>query len=176
MNVKGLSQKEMEALSSDIRQAFADKNSGMTAIASAIAPAIYDAIEEREIASLLLTQHNLPKGEAAKYDKIKEVNAYWIAKGGQVHQSNLNGEEVEFTIDRVASYPTVDISVLQNGDIYRLTDMETWAADAIRKQLNRRAIHVVSAAAPEANTVTATGGALTAEALNEAIAIIEDKD
>ena len=54
--------------------------------------------------------------------------------------------------------------------------METWAADAIRKQLNRRAINVVSEAVPSGNVVTATGGSLTADALNEAIAIIEDKD
>jgi len=176
MNVKGLSQKEFDALSADIRKAFADKDGGMMAIAAAIAPAIYDAIVEKEIASLLLTQHNLPKGEPAKYDKIREVKAYWIAKGGRVHQSNVNDEEVEFTIDRVASAPQVDISVLQNGDIYRLTDMETWAADAIRKQLNRRAINVISASVPEGNTVTATGGVLTPAALNEAIALIEDKD
>jgi len=176
MNVKGLSQKEFEALSAEIRKAFADKEGGMMAIAAAIAPAIYDAIAEKEIASLLLTQHNLPKGEPAKYDKIREVKAYWIAKGGRVHQSNVNDEEVEFTIDRVASAPQVDISVLQNGDIYRLTDMETWAADAIRKQLNRRAINVISAAVPDSNVVTATGGVLTPTALNEAIALIEDKD
>jgi len=176
MNVKGMTPKEMEAISADIRKAFADKDGGMMAIAAAIAPAIYDAVAEKEIASLLLTQHNLPKGEPAKYDKIKEVKAYWIAKGGRVHQSNVNDEEVEFTIDRVASSPNVDISVLQNGDIYRLTDMETWAADAIRKQLNRRAINVISAAVPESNTVTITGGTLTLTALNEAIALIEDKD
>ena len=176
MNVKGLSQKELEALSANIRQAFADKEGGMMAIAKAVAPAIYDAIQEKEIASLLLTQHNLPKGEAAKYDKIREVKAYWVAKGGQVHQSNVNDEEVAFTIDRVASAPNVDISILQNGDIYRLTDMETWAADAIRKQLNRRAINVISQAVPADNIVTATGGSLTDTALNEAIALIEDKD
>ena len=176
MNVKGLSQKELDALSADIRKAFGDKDGGMMAIAKAVAPAIYDAIQEKEIASLLLTQHNLPKGEPAKYDKIREVKAYWIAKGGRVHQSNVNDEEVEFTIDRVASAPTVDISILQNGDIYRLTDMETWAADAIRKQLNRRAINVISAAVPDGNVVTATGGSLTDTALNEAIALIEDKD
>ncbi len=176
MNVKGLSQKELAALSADIRKAFADKEGGMMAIAKAVAPAIYDAIQEKEIASLLLTQHNLPKGEAARYNKIREVKAYWIGKGGQVHHSNMNEEEVEFTIDRVASAPMVDISVLQNGDIYRLTDMETWAADAIRKQLNRRAISVLSAAVPDSNVVTATGGSLTETALNEAIALIEDKD
>ena len=93
------------------------------AIVKAVAPAIYDAIEEKEVASLLLTQHVLPKGESAKYDKVREVKAYWVAKGGQVHQSNVGDEEVEFTIDRVASAPTVDISILQNGDIYRLTDI-----------------------------------------------------
>ena len=176
MNVKGLSQKEFDAVSADIRKAFADKEGGMMAIAAAVAPAIYDAIQEKEIASLLLTQHVLPKGEPAKYDKIREVKAYWVAKGGQVHQSNVNDEEVEFTIDRVASAPMVDISVLRNGDIYRLTDMETWAADAIRKQLNRRAINVISAAVPEGNIVTVSGGSLTPTALNEAIALIEDKD
>ena len=125
---------------------------------------------------MLLTQHNLPKGEAAKYDKVREVKAYWVAKGGLVHESNVNDEEVEFTIDRVASAPNVDISILQNGDIYRLTDMETWAADAIRKQLNRRAINVISAAVPASNIVTVTGGALTSAALNDAVAIIDDKD
>ena len=176
MKIKGMKQKEMDAISADIRQAFGNKDGGMMAIAKAISPAIYDAIEEKEIASLLLTKHNLPKGEAAKYDKIREIKAYWIAKGGRVHESNLNDEEVEFTIDRIASAPTVDISILQNGDIYRLTDMETWAADAIRKQLNRRAINVVSEATPAENIVTCTGGSLTAPALNEAIALIEDKD
>ncbi|MBC8204178.1 MAG: hypothetical protein H8E87_01560 [FCB group bacterium] len=176
MNVKGLSQKELEALAADIRKAFGDKDGGMMAIAAAVAPAIYDAIVEKEIASLLLTQHILPKGEAAKYDKVREVKAYWVAKGGQVHESNVNDEEVEFTIDRVASAPNVDISVLQNGDIYRLTDMETWAADAIRKQLNRRAISVISAAVPDTNVVTVTGGSLTADALNDAVKILDDKD
>ena len=176
MNVKGLSQKEFDAVSADIRKAFADKEGGMMAIAAAVAPAIYDAIQEKEIASLLLTQHVLPKGEPAKYDKIREVKAYWVAKGGQVHQSNVNDEEVEFTIDRVASAPMVDISVLRNGDIYRLTDMETWAADAIRKQLNRRAINVISAAVPEDDVVTVTGGVLTAVALNAALKILDDKD
>ena len=83
MNVKGLSQKELEALAADIRKAFGDKDGGMMAIAAAVAPAIYDAIVEKEIASLLLTQHILPKGEAAKYDKVREVKAYWVAKGGQ---------------------------------------------------------------------------------------------
>ena len=83
MNVKGLSQKEFDTLSASIRKAFGDKDGGMMAIAKAVAPAIYDAIEEKEIASLLLTQHVLPKGESAKYDKVREVKAYWIAKGGQ---------------------------------------------------------------------------------------------
>ena len=91
MNVKGLSQKEFDAVSANIRKAFANKDGGMAAIAAAVAPAIYDAIEEREIASLLLTQHNLPKGESAKYDKIREVKAYWVAKGGQSLPSRKRG-------------------------------------------------------------------------------------
>ena len=35
--------------------------------------------------------------------------------------------------------------------------METWAADAIRKQLNRRAINVISETVPAENIATATG-------------------
>ena len=88
----------------------------------------------------------------------------------------MNEEEIEFPIDRVASNPAVDVSVLRNGDVYRLTDMEKWAGSAIRKKLNQRAVRVVSEAIPEANTVEIGGASLTELGLNQAVSLLEDKD
>jgi len=139
-------------------------------------PPIYDEIKQKEIATLLLAEHKLPKGEPARYNKAPEVRAYWIGAGGQVHQSNMNEEEIEFPIDRVAANPAVDVSVLRNGDVYRLTDMERWAGSAIRKKLNERTVSVISAAVPQSNIVEVAGNALTEEALHQAISILEDKD
>ncbi len=53
-------------------------------------------------------------------------------------------------------------------------DIQTSAADEIRKTIDKRTITVLSAAVPAANTVEVTGATLTEEALNEAISMIED--
>jgi len=68
----------------------------------------------------------------------------------------------------------VDVSVLKNGNIGTLMDIQTSAADAIRKEMDRRTISVLSSAIPAANTIEVTGDLLTEDALNEAISIIED--
>jgi hypothetical protein len=68
----------------------------------------------------------------------------------------------------------VDVSVLKNGNIGTLMDIQTSAADEIRKEIDKRTITVISTAVPAANTVEVTGTTLTEEALNEAISIIED--
>jgi len=68
----------------------------------------------------------------------------------------------------------VDISVLKNGNIGTLMDIQTSASDAIRKEMDRRSISVLSAAVPAANTIEVAGSTLSEEALNEAISIIED--
>ena len=163
------------------REIFASNGFGIeykfiNTIAASIAQPIYDEIKQKEIASLLLTENKLPKGEPARYNKVREVRAYWIAAGGQVHRSNMDEEEIEFPIDRVASNPAVDVSVLRNGDVHRLTDMEKWAGAAIRKKLNQQAVKVISAAVPEANTVEVAGATLTEDAVNQAVSLLEDKD
>lgn len=53
-------------------------------------------------------------------------------------------------------------------------DIQTSAADQIRKEIDKRTLTVLSAAVPAANTIEITGGKLTDDALNEAISIIED--
>jgi len=176
MNTKAIPQEKFEAIAADLREAYGMGPEGLRTIAASIAQPIYDEIRQKEIVSLLLTENKLPKGEPARYNKIKEVQAFWIASGGQVHRSNMADEEIEFPVDRVASNPAVDVSVLRNGDVHRLTDMEKWAGAAIRKKLNQQAVKVISAAVPEANTVEVAGSTLTEEALNQAVSLLEDKD
>jgi len=176
MKTKAITQEQFDAIAADIREAYGMGPDGLRTIAASIAPAIYDEIKQKEIASLLLTENKLPKGEPARYNKIKEVRAYWIASGGQVHQSNMTDEEIEFPVDRVASNPSVDVSVLRNGDVHRLTDMEKWAGAAIRKKLNQQTVRVISEAVPEANTVEIGGASLTEDGLNQAVSLLEDKD
>jgi len=176
MKTKAITLEQFDAIAADIREAYGMGADGLRTIAASIAPPIYDEIRQKEIASLLLTENKLPKGEPARYNKIREVRAYWIASGGQVHRSNMDDAEIEFPVDRVASNPAVDVSVLRNGDVHRLTDMEKWAGSAIRKKLNQRAVKVISGAVPEANTVEIGGASLTEDGLNQAISLLEDKD
>ena len=86
----------------------------------------------------------------------------------------MGKDEVEFPTNRIHSNPMVDVSVLKNGNIGTLMDIQTSAADAIRKEMDRRTISVLSSAIPAANTIEVTGDLLTEDALNEAISIIED--
>ena len=176
MKSKAISQERFEAIAADLREAYGMGPDGLRAIAAVIAPPIYDEIKQKEIATLLLAEHKLPKGEPARYNKVREIKAFWIGAGGQVHQSNMDESEIEFPIDRVASNPAGDVSVLRNGDVYRLTDMEKWAGSAIRKKLNERTVSVISAAVPASNVVEVAGTALTEAALHQAISILEDKD
>ena len=176
MKTKAITPEQFEAIGADLRDAFAMGSGGLRTIAASIAPPIYDEIRQKEIASLLLTENKLPKGEPARYAKIKEVQAFWIATGGQVHRSDLDDDEIEFPVSRVASNPAVDVSVLRNGDVHRLTDMEKWAGTAIRKKLNQRVVKVISEAVPAANTVEIGGTSLTEAGLNQAISLLEDKD
>ena len=176
MKTKAITSQQFEAISADLRDAYSMGSEGLRTIAASIAPPIYDEIRQKEIASLLLTENKLPKGEPARYAKIKEIQAFWIATGGQVHRSDMDDDEIEFPVGRVASNPAVDVSVLRNGDIHRLTDMEKWAGSAIRKKLNQRVVKVISEAVPAANTVEIGGASLTETALNQAISLLEDRD
>ena len=167
------SQTYMEAMARLMSEAL-ESPDGMRALAAAISDPIEQEIKRKEITSLLLTQHTLPKGERPVYQKKPKVNAYWISTEGEAREQELGQDEVEFPTNRIHSTPMVDISVLKNGNIGTLMDIQTSAADQIRKEMDRRTITVISAAVPAANTIEVTGGKLTDDALNEAISIIED--
>ncbi len=166
-------QEYMEAMAALMSEAL-ESPEGMRALAAAIAEPIEQEIARKEISSLLLTRHNLPKGERPIYQKKPRVKAYWISTEGEAREMEVGKDEVEFPTNRIHATPMVDVSVLKNGNIGTLTDIQTAAADEIRKEIDKRTITVLSAAVPAANTVTVTGPALTEAALNEAISIIED--
>lgn len=167
------SQEYMETMARLMTEAL-ESPDGMRALAAAIAAPIDEEIKRKEITSLLLTQHTLPKGERPIYQKKPRVKAYWISTEGEAREQELGQDEVEFPTNRIHSTPMVDVSVLKNGNIGTLMDIQTSAADEIRKEIDKRTLTVLSAAVPAANTVEVTGGKLTDDALNEAISVIED--
>ena len=147
---------------------------GMRALAAAISDPIEQEIARKEISSLLLTPHTLPKGERPVYQKKPKVKAHWISTEGEAREQEVGSEEVEFPTARIHSAPMVDVSVLKNGNIGTLMDIQQSAADEIRKEIDRRTITVLSAAVPAANTIEVTGNTLTEDALNEGLSILED--
>ena len=169
------SQEFLETMAGLMTEAL-DTPGGLQALAAAIAAPIESEIMRREISSLLLTRHALPKGERAVYQIKPQVRAYWISKHGDAIAQELGQDEVELPINRIHSAPTVDVSVLRHGNIGTIQDIQQSAADAIRTEIDRRTISVISKAVPTSNTIEVTGGKLTEEALNEAISVIEDKE
>ena len=154
----------------------AESPEGLRALAAAIAPPIDQEIKRREVTSLLLTRHNLPVGEPAKYQKRPKLKAYWISKDGDAVESDIREEEVEFPIHRIHAMPMVDISVLKHGNVGSMLDIQKASADQIRRAIDKRTVTVLSAAVSEEQTVACSGGKLTDEALGQAISFIEDKE
>ena len=155
------SQEYLETMAALMSEAV-ESPEGLRALAAAIAPPIEQEIKRKEISSLLLTRHTLPKGERPLYQKKPTLKAYWISEDGEAREQEVGKDEVEFPTSRVHSAPMVDI--------------QQSAADEIRKTTDSRTISVISAAVPAANTVEVTGTALTDDALNEAISILEDQE
>ncbi len=169
------SQEFMETMGKLMREALKSPE-GMRALAAAIAAPIEQDIKRKEITSLLLTKHNLPKGERAVYQKRPRLKAYWVSKEGEAREQEVGKDEIEIPTHRVHSAPMVDISILKHGNIGALTDIQTASSDEIRKEIDKRTITVISAAVPAENVVTISGGVLTEDGLNDAISILEDKE
>ncbi len=173
--VKTDSQEFMEKMGVLMRRAL-ESPEGMRALAAAIAAPIEQDIARKEITSLLLTKHNLPKGERPVYQKRPRLKAYWVSKDGEAREIEIGKDEIEIPTHRIHSAPMVDVSILKHGNIGALTDIQTASSDEIRKEIDKRTITVISTAVPAENTVTITGGVLTEDGLNDAISILEDKE
>ena len=167
------SQEYLEAMAALMSEAV-ESPEGLRALAAAIAAPVEQEIARKEISSLLLTKHTLPKGERPIYQKKPTLKAYWISEDGEAREQEVGRDEVEFPTGRVHSAPMVDISVLKHGNIGTLLDIQESAATEIRKTIDARTLAIISAAVPEANTVEVTGSVLTDDAVNEAISILED--
>ena len=167
------SQLFMAAMAKMMKQAL-ESPEGMRALAAAIAKPIETEIKRKEISSLLLTKHTLPKGERPLYQKKPKVRAYWISKDGEAQMQEVGKDEIEFPTNRIHANPMVDISVLKHGNIGTLMDIQTASAEQIRREIDKRTIEVISAAVPAEHTVTVAGNTVTEDALNEAMSIIED--
>jgi len=170
-----LSQEYMDSMAQLMSQAV-DSDEGLNALAQAILPPIEMEIERKEITSLLLTRHTLPKGQPPKYTKRKGVKAYWISQGGEAIRSEASKEEVEFPILRVHSAPEIDVSSLKNGNVWDLTDLQTSAGREIRKTIDAYTLKVLSESIPAENIIEQTGTTLSEPALNQGMSILEDKE
>lgn len=124
------SQEYMETMARLMSEAL-ESPEGMRALAAAIAAPIEQEIKRKEISSLLLTKHTLPKGERPVYQKKPTVKAHWISKDGDAQEQEVGKDEVEFPTNRIHSNPMVDVSVLKNGNIGTLMDIQTSAAGGI---------------------------------------------
>lgn len=169
------SQDYMTAMAALMSEAL-DSPEGLRALAAAIAAPIEQEIKRREISSLLLTRHNLPRGERAIYQKRPKVRAHWISKHGDARAQELGQDEVEVPTHRIHANPMVDVSVLKHGNIGTLTDIKTSAAEQIRHEIDKRTIRLLCDAVPPENVVVASGATLVETALNRAISIIEDQE
>ena len=170
-----LSQEYMDSMAQLMSQAV-DSDEGLNALAQAILPPIEMEIERKEISSLLLTRHTLPKGQPPKYTKRKGVKAYWISQGGEAIRSEASKEEVEFPILRVHSAPEIDVSSLKNGNVWDLTDLQTSAGREIRKTIDAYTLKVLSESIPAENIIEQTGTTLSEPTLNQGMSILEDKE
>ena len=82
------SQEYMEAMGRLMSEALGTHD-GLRARAAAIADPIEQEIKRKEITSLLLTQHTLPRGERPVYQKKPKVRAYWISTEGKAREQEL---------------------------------------------------------------------------------------
>lgn len=165
----------MAAVAQKMRRAL-ETPENMCALAAMIAKPIEAEIKRKEISSLLLTKHDLPPGERAIYQKKQEVTAHWLSKDGHAQAQEIGEEEIEFPTFRIHAMPEMDVSVLRHGNVGRLLDYQTSAADKIRQKIDQRTIKLISASVPDSNVVEVAGNTLTASALNAAMAIIEDRE
>lgn len=166
---------EQEEVGKLIAQAYEEGD--LKAIAAIVAPPIELEISRREITSLLLTKVDLKAGEPATFQMAaNNITAKWISKDGDVCESEVKGDEVEFPFGKAVALPMVDTSTLKHGNIGKLSDILKKAGKQIRIIVDQRTISLLSAAVPVANTVECSGGKLTREAMSKAKAFIEDQE
>ena len=147
----------------------------MAALAAALATPVSLVVAEKELVSTFLAQHEVPVGVDLVYDVTDELEAFFIAIGGDPVRSPLTKNQIRPEIDRCHSNPVIDINDLRYGNIGKMEDRINAAGVAISKALNMRLFSLLSTAVPAANRVTCTGGVITEEAMRQLFGKIEDQ-
>jgi len=163
---------EREAL---IAQAL-ETDEGRVALAQAMVEPIRRALEYQAVGRKLLMVDELPQGALPRYERDVRARAYVISRRGAVPDAIQEGEEVLVPTFEIATNPSIRLSEIKARRFYIVDRAQIKAKEAIQKEEDTNIFAALLGAVNTAHTVTATGGALTVTALNQAFATIESHD
>jgi hypothetical protein len=163
---------EREAL---IAQAL-ETDEGRVALAQAMVEPIRRALEYQAVGRKLLMVDELPQGALPRYERDVRARAYVISRRGAVPDAIQEGEEVLVPTFEIATNPSIRLSEIKARRFYIVDRAQIKAKEAIQKEEDTNIFAALLGAVNAAHTVTATGGALTVTALNQAFATIESHD
>lgn len=149
---------------------------GRVALAQAMVEPIRRALEYQAVGRKLLMVDELPQGALPRYERDVRSKARVIARRGGVPDEIQEGEEVMVPTFEIATYPQVRLSEIKARRFYIVDRAQIKAKEAIQKEEDTNIFRALLASVNGAHTVTATGGALSLTALNQAFATIESHD
>jgi hypothetical protein len=163
---------EREAL---IAQAL-ETDEGRVALAQAMVEPIRRALEYQAVGRKLIMVDELPQGALARYERDVRSVAFVISRRGAVADEIQEGEEILVPTFEIAVNPQVRLSEIKARRFYIVDRAQIKAKEAIQKEEDTNIFNALLTAVNAAHTVTATGGALTLTALNQAFATVEQHD
>jgi hypothetical protein len=153
-----------------------ETDEGRVALAQAMVEPIRRALEYQAVGRKLLMVDELPQGALARYERDVRSVARVISRRGAVPDEIQEGEEVLVPTFEIATNPQVRLSEIKARRFYIVDRAQIKAKEAIQKEEDTNIFTALLASVNAAHTVTATGGALTLTALNQAFATIEAHD
>jgi hypothetical protein len=153
-----------------------ESDEGRTALAQAMVEPIRRSLEYQAVGRKLLMVDQLPQGALARYERDVRANAYVISRRGAVPEQIQEGEEVLVPTFEIATNPQIRLSEIKARRFYIVDRAQIKAKEAIQKEEDTNIFNALLGSVTAAHTVTATGGALTLTALNQAFATIEGHD
>jgi hypothetical protein len=153
-----------------------DTDEGRVALAQAMVEPIRRALEYQAVGRKLLMVDELPQGALARYERDVRSVAHVISRRGAVADEIQEGEEVLVPTFEIATNPQVRLSEIKARRFYIVDRAQIKAKEAIQKEEDTNIFNALLSSVNAAHTVTATGGALTVTALNQAFATIESHD
>jgi len=172
LDKNGVNDQEREAL---IAQAL-ETDEGRVALAQAMVEPIRRALEYQAVGRKLLMVDELPQGALARYERDVRSVAHVLPRRGAVPDQITEGEEILVPTFEIATNPQIRLSEIKARRFYIVDRAQIKAKEAIQKEEDFNIFNTLLNAVPAAQTITATGGALTLAALNSAFAAVESHD